>query len=124
MANIVYYIYEKISGAGVSIESRPKYDCVINLDDGYDKTSIKFDFNTQLFDGVKVKNKQPSKITLTGTKLENLPNSTSITITGNGAIFRREIADGTYTFSIDIPGEYIIKCESRTELPIEFKVTI
>lgn len=124
MANIVYYVYEKISGAGISIESRPKGDCIINLDEGQDKTLAKFDFDTQLFDGVKVNDKPFSKIILTGTKFENLPKPTTVTITGNGAIFRETIEDGEFEFSVDVPGKYTAKCESRVELPIEFEVVI
>lgn len=72
----------------------------------------------------KVSLKPESRITLTGAKLEDLPNPTTVTITGNGARFRETIEDGKFEFSVDVPGEYIVKCEAKVELPIEFKVVI
>ena len=59
-----------------------------------------------------------------GVLLENLENPTRIVITGNGESFHRTITDGAYQFLIDTPGNYVIKCESDVELPIEFKVKI
>lgn len=82
------------------------------------------DARTQLYLDGQVVNKQIPQITLTGTKLENLPNPTKVTITGNGASFHKTITDGTYEFSIDVTGKYTVKCDSRVELPIEFKATI
>lgn len=124
MANITYYIYSKSDGHGIGIESRPKDDCLINLEPNQAKTLVNFDFFTQLFLNGMVIDKPASKITLTGTKLENLPNPTTVTITGNSATFVRTITDRAYEFTVDVPGEYMIKCESRVELPIEFKINI
>lgn len=76
----------------------------------------------------KIIDKPTSKIiftgTKTGTKLKNIPNPTTVTITGYGTTFKRVITDGTYKFSVDMPGEYTVKCEPGIELPIEFKVTM
>ena len=76
--------------------------------------------------------KESSAITINATvvkagdflKLGNLSNPTTIEITGNHSHFRRVITDGEYEFSLDVPGDYLIKCESGVELPIEFKVTV
>lgn len=56
--------------------------------------------------------------------LSNMPNPTRVTITGNGQIFNRNITDGSYSFSLDVAGDYTVKCEADTELPIEFQVRI
>lgn len=61
----------------------------------------------------------------TGTiKLTNMPNPTAVMITGNHTTFRESIEDGEFEFSLDVAGEYTVKCDSKIELPIEFKVTI
>ena len=91
----------------------------------YDKRYI-------LVDGIVVA-KPASSITIssyeavasTGTiTLSNMPNPTRVRITGNGDTFIRNITDGSYAFSLDITGSYIIKCEADIELPIEFQVRI
>lgn len=61
----------------------------------------------------------------TGTiRLTNIPNPTEVMITGNHTSFRRDVTDGEYEFSLDVVGEYTVKCDSKIELPVEFKVTI
>lgn len=85
---------------------------------------VKGDHRGKILVGGQIIDKPVSRITIIGTKLNNLPDPTEITIKGNGAIFRRTITDGVYEFSIDVPGEYTVKCESKVELPIEFKINI
>lgn len=128
MANVTYYIYDKITGVGQGIESRPKNDCNIQLSPTQEKTLKKFDAKIELFQNGKVVGKKDPIVKMSqdakGVLLENLENPTRITITGNGTTFHRVITDGAYQFSIDTPGDYVVKCESDVELPIEFMVTI
>ena len=56
--------------------------------------------------------------------LSNMPNPTKVHITGNGDTFNRKIIDGSYEFSLDVAGDYIIKCEPDIKQPIEFQVRI
>ena len=97
--------------------------------DGYPKLKggeiyVEGDHKNKIYLNGQIIDKPKSKITLTGTKLENLPNPTIVTISGNGATFRRTIKDGVYEFSIDEPGNYAIKCESRVGLPITFDLEV
>ena len=124
MASKKYTVFSTITRAQLCVRSKPISDwppCVsedeVYREGVYGKEYI-------LSDDQEVILAPKSAITLIGTKLENLPIPTKVTITGNGATFRRTITDGTYEFSINVPGEYAIKCESRVELPIDFKVNI
>lgn len=97
--------------------------------DGYPKLKggeiyVEGDHKNKIYLNGQIIDKPKSKITLTGTKLENLPNPTIVTISGNGATFRETIEDGEFEFSVDVPGEYVVKCESKVELPVEYKVVI
>lgn len=117
-----YSIFSSDEGHLIRILGKPKGDGPPAMNEGeiYIEGSHR---DNILVDG-QITDKPESRITLTGTKLENMPNPTMVTITGNGATFRRTITDGTYQFTIDMPGEYMVKCESKVELPIEFKITI
>ena len=91
---------------------------------GKGRSYLPGEIKNKLFVNKVLIDKPESKITLIGTKLENLPNPTTVTIAGNGATFRRTITDGIYEFTLDMPGEYMIKCESKVELPITFDLEV
>lgn len=123
MGNKTYTVFSETTGERLRVSSRPKNEGPPPIKAG--TVCVEgFLENTKLYVDGKIVDKSASKIILTGTKLKNLPNATEVTITGNGATFRRTITDGIYEFTLDMPGEYMIKCESGIELPIEFKVTI
>ncbi len=127
----VYTVFSR-KGPIVRIISKPQSDGPPGLK--FNETFIpgnhkdKIIFVTEKSQAITLHEKPESSITLaTGDgffKLENLENPTRIIITGNHASFHRVITDGEYEFSIDDPGEYLIKCRSDVEQPIEFKVTI
>lgn len=124
----IYTIFDKITGAMTRQISKPKNDGppVVSGNEIYlkgdnCKNIVVFDERSQ---AVVLYDKPKSSITLTDTKLENLPNPTIVTISGNGATFRETIEDGEFEFSVDVPGEYVVKCESKVELPVEYKVVI
>lgn len=124
MANKLYSIFSS-DGTHKCNLSTPELDPQLLPDEEKGEVIIEGHYdNSVIYRDGKIIEKPESNIILTGTKLENLPNPTKVIITGNGAAFRETIEDGEFEFSIDVPGEYTVKCESRIELPIEFKVTI
>ena len=117
-----YSIFNKKTGALKCVIGIPKGLGPPKVSDG--QIFLSGDHKGKILVGDKIIFKPKSKITLTGTKLENLPNPTTVTISGNGATFRETITDGVLRFNIDTPGEYLVRCESDVELPAEFKVTL
>lgn len=127
-----YTIFDKTTGKHLCVMGIPKSDGLPKLK----KTEIylpgkyknKVVFVNEESQAISLHDKSISSVKMSqneqGVLLENLENPTRITITGNGATFHRVIIDGTYQFSIDIPGDYVVKCESDIELPIEFKVKL
>lgn len=116
-----YTIFSK-EGVSIRIIRKPDADGPPSLNEN-ESYVIGNHKNKILVDG-QITDKPESRITLTGTKLEKLPNPTEVTITGNGARFREIITDGEFYFSIDTPGKYIVKCKSSIELQKEFEVII
>lgn len=112
--------------------SKPKADGPPAIDNGETMFEGSYSDDMVLIDG-EIINKPESSIVLvnseataeTGTiKLVNVPNPTEVVITGNHTTFRETIEDGGLEFSLDVAGEYTVKCESKLELPVEFKVVI
>lgn len=117
----IYTIFNTVTGRK-RVVLKPRTEGSPTLSD--DEIFVEGKHNDKILVDGKIADKPASKITLIGTKLENLPNPTTVTITGHGATFRRIITDGIYEFSIDVPGKYIIKCESRVGLPITFDLEV
>lgn len=126
--------YTKFDKDGRPVYTLTAYDedVLPSLDLGEIYKEGQFDNTKILVDG-EIIEKPESSIVLTNSEataktgtisLTNIPNPTTVTITGNYTTFRRDITDGEYEFSIDVAGKYTVKCDSRVELPIEFKVTI
>ena len=129
----IYTIFSKKSGKNLRRISKPRSDGSpgLNKDEIFFPGEISPDKILSINEkpqAISLRDKPESSIKMSqdakGVLLENIENPTMIIITGNHASFRRVITDGEYEFSIDEPGEYLIKCESEVELPIEFKVTV
>lgn len=131
MSNTIYTIFDKNTGAQKFIWNIPSTEDVPQV--GVDEIIKEGTFSSDkilLFNNIF--NKQLSKIMISGNKiktkeyitLSNLENPTKVEIQGKNIYFEREIIDNNYEFSFDLPGEYIIKCDSQLELPIEFKIEV
>lgn len=127
-----YTIFSKETGVQLRVISKPNASGPPLVTEGEIYRTGIFGRDSILVGG-QVTQKPPPSITINTTQakasietitLSSIPNPTKIIITGNDSCFIRNITDGLYEFSIDVPGNYIVKCETDIELPIEFKVTI